>query len=523
VSTLARPALVAAVLLACAAALQPALRSEAWLPQRELLLPALLLLGALALVARALAAPAERRAAGWILAAGAVVGVLAAGFDGVRGIHGTLTLGVGQQRNHFDETGPGGRSLGLRPLGFAVGVERLAASGGGVVLALTGRGSVVLLPGGSVTAGGFRLAQPRIAMTGGVARLRLAASDGTRTEVTDVGPGQPGQAFGTSVELAQYFPDFALDAHQQPFTRSLEPRNPAALLTVTRAGQAWRAFVLQSMPGLHRVEPLGLSFSLLEVEPEQAVELAVHREPAAPFVLAAAVLLGVGTVLAAGRSRRPAASSGAFPDAMLLAAVGLAAALLLVDRGRVLGWSFGLAGSSGRTELAGVGLPLGVALLAALAATVLLVAARVSGEPGGVGLGRAASWLALLAGAVGLVLAFVRAAVLPDPLSLSLAAPLVAVALPLAVVAAVLPLPPASATLPDEEGWLLPGVVALSALATAAIGLAGLAGDGTYATPAAAAALAATLAGLAALQPAGSRWVQLPFWTALLALLARNY
>jgi len=522
VSALGRPGFVLAALLACAAALEPALRSEAWLPQRELLLPALLLLGALALVARALGAKAERRAGAWILAAGATLGVLATGFDGVRGNHGTLTLGVGQQRNHFDETGPGGRPLGLRPLGFTVGVERLAASGGGVVLALGGRDRVVLLPGGSLTVGGFRLAQPRTAMTGGVARLRLAASDGTRTEVTDVGPGQPGQAFGASVELAQYFPDFALDANRQPFTRSQEPRNPAALLTVTRAGQAYRAFVLQSMPGVHRLDALGLTFSLLELEPEQAVEIAVHREPAAPFALAAAVLLAVGTALGAGRARGRA-TPAAFPEAALLAAVCLAAALLLADRGRLLGWSFGLAGTAGRAELAGVGLPLGVALLAALAAAVLLTAARLSGEPGGVTLARTALWLALVTGTVGVLLACVRLAMLPEALSFSLAVPLVAVALPLAAVAAVLPQSPASATLPDPESWLLPSAVTLTALVTAAIGLAGLGADGTYATPLATAAMAATLAGMAALQPVASRWVQLPFWLALLALLARNY
>ena len=127
-------------------------------------------------------------------------------------------------------------------------------------------------------------------------------------------PGAPGRAGDLTIALEQYFPDFALDDRQQPFSRSAEPRNPAALLTIEKGGRAYRAFVLQSMPGVHRVEGLGLAFSLLEIEPERTAEIAVHREPAALAALVGALLLAVGLALLPplppragerGRSRGP--------------------------------------------------------------------------------------------------------------------------------------------------------------------------------------------------------------------------
>ena len=48
------------------------------------------------------------------------------------------------------------------------------------------------------------------------------------------------------------------------------------------------------MPGVHRVEEIGRSFALIDVEPEMSVEIDVHREP-----LAALALLGALLVLAA--------------------------------------------------------------------------------------------------------------------------------------------------------------------------------------------------------------------------------
>jgi hypothetical protein len=88
----------------------------------------------------------------------------AVGVDGVRGHEGTLTLLPGEAGSHFEETGPGGRSLGLRPLGFVVGVERVLP-GGGVALTLAGENAPVELTSGRAVAfGGYRIARPRPAV-----------------------------------------------------------------------------------------------------------------------------------------------------------------------------------------------------------------------------------------------------------------------------------------------------------------------------------------------------------------------
>jgi len=439
----------------------------------------------------------------------------------VRGHHGTLALVPGEARPHFDEAGPDGRPLGLRPLGFAVGAERVLASGV-VALRLPGAGAPVeLTPARSVPFGGHRFARPRATATGGASRLRVAASDGGRTEVADVAPLAPGHALGSTLALEEYFPDFALDDKQRPYSRSSEPRNPAALLAVGRDGATYRAFVLRSMPGVHRVEPLGFTFSLLEIEPELRAEIAVHREPAAPGVLLGAVLLALGVALS--WPSLPAAPSGAFSDeAPVLLGGALVLLLVLVDRGAVLAWSFGLAAEGGRVPLAGVGVVLGAALVLALGGTLLLAAARLAGDgEGSRPVARGALWLAALLVGAALTPALVRLANLPGGPTFGAGRPLAGIGFAAfllvgALLASRAPAPPlVSRAAP----------LALPLLAVAAIGMAVVAGvcgvwrDGTYATPTAAASAAVALLGLGALQPAGARGLRrFAFLLALLAL-----
>jgi hypothetical protein len=336
--------------------------------------------------------------------------------------------------------------------------------------------------------------------TGGPARLRVAASDGTTTQVADVSPGAPGRAFGLAIALAEYFPDFALDENQRPFSRSAEPRNPAALLTVARGGEGHRVFVLQSMPGVHRVEGLGLAFSLLEVAPERAVAIAVHREPAALAVLAGALLLAAGVALSYRFEPGPASGDREAP--VTAAAVAFLALLVLADRGAVLAWTFTVPAGAGRVPLAGVGVLFGTALLAALGGTLLLAAGRLAGNGQGARpVARAALWLAVGLAAAGLLLGAVRvtglggfgAGLLPL-LGLALAAGWLATSL--------LATRPAALPLVSRIGPLaLPlGVLGAMALAIAAA-VSGVLGDGTYTTPSGAAFAASFLLGLAALEP----------------------
>lgn len=260
-------------------------------------LAALLLFVVAALVVRARAATGSRRLAAWLLAAGAVLVLAAVGADGLRGRQGTLSLVPGQARTHFDEIGPEGRSLGLRPLGFTIGLER-SLPGGALALALPGEAEpVVLTPERAVSAGGFRFSRPRAVPTGAAARLRVGISGGGEDVTVDVTPGRPAQVGGLTIALEDYFPDFALDDQRQPFTRSREPRNPGAVLAVESPRGTFRVFVLRSMPGVHRIEPLDRSFALRAVEPEVSAEIEVHREPLAAVALLGALLALVGVAL----------------------------------------------------------------------------------------------------------------------------------------------------------------------------------------------------------------------------------
>jgi hypothetical protein len=509
VSALARPAVLAGLFSLAAVALHPALRAERWLPGRELLLVALLLLALLGLVARAFAAPREARTRAGLAAAGAALVLVGLGGDGLRGRDGTLTLDVGQTSVNYDETGPDGRSLGLRPLGFKIGVE--ARTPAGVVLQLP-QGTAELTDRRALAVGGFRVADPRVTATGEVARLRILASDGRRLELTPDGPTVAGDLV---LSLEQYFPDFALDENQKPFTRSLEPRNPAALLSVARGDQVYRAFVLQSMPGVHRVEPLGLSFSLLDVQPAEQVTLDIHRRPFAAVVLLGAFLSFAGLVLG---SARPNATPGAgSPPAReagpLVAGAGLLACLLLVDSGRALEWSAGLASSGGRVPGPVVGILLGVALIATLAGVLLLSAQRLAASGDVATIARGALWVAVLAAIAGVALALVST--LPGGGTVTL--PLAGIAGAALVVAVALRPPFAGGA-----ALVVPLAALLLVALSAGVGVWSTATHGSYATAATAAASAVALLGLAACEATGFAGARrLALLVATLALFVR--
>jgi MprA protease rhombosortase-interaction domain-containing protein len=277
VDALGRPGVVASLGVALAGVIHPSLRAPEWLPAAPVVVAALALLLALGLVVRA-----RRDAGARLLGLGACLLLASVGYDGVLGRRGSLTLVVGQAKNGFEEEGPGARSLGLRPLGFPIGLERADARVAVLSLASPqGEGTVELTRERSVGRGGFRFGDPRVVPTGEVARLRVAVQGGPETREVDVTPERPGLVEGLQIGLERYFPDFALDGKQQPFSRSPESRNPAAL------------FVIRALPGVHRIEPLDRSFSLTSVEPEVAVRMRVTREPAAPLA-GAGVLLMVG-------------------------------------------------------------------------------------------------------------------------------------------------------------------------------------------------------------------------------------
>jgi hypothetical protein len=520
-TALARPAIVATSLILAAFLLHPAARASVWLPGRDLLLSALLLLCIVTLAGRALAIRGPRRLGGLLLAAGLAAAVLGVGLDGVRGVQGTLQLEAGRASQVFEEKRPAGTSLGLRPLGFTLGVESVAASGGVLLRVPMQPAPVELRPGQAVRIGGLRLALVHLRPTAAVSRLRVAMSDGTRTDVVDLLPGQPARVRDLTIALGEYYPDFALDERQQPFNRSLEPRNPAALLDVERDGVQHRAFVLRSMPGVHRVEALGVAFSLLDLDPLQSAEIAVHREPFAPVVLAGAALLGLALALTAWRFLRGPSAQASEPDDLLPGGALLAVSLVMTDSAGVLGWTFAVRSAGERVVLAGVGPLFGIALLAAVGGALTRAASYADGGTSGRFAARLLLHAAVVSGALGCVLAIVRVSVLPQT-AVAHWLQIAAVSLPVALLAFVLLRTAGTRAATDVLGPPLPLLALAAVLGAVALAVAGLGRHGSYATSAAVSASAVVLLGLAALE--ATRLVALrrvAFLAAALALLAQ--
>jgi hypothetical protein len=303
VSAFGHPAFLAGSSLLLALAVHPGVRALTGLAMPPVAVVGLALFVLLSLLARAREGLA-------LLAAGALVLVAAVAWDGARGERGRLRLGVGEAKANFEEEGLGGEPLGLRPLGVPVSFEQ-ALSGGGVRVRLP-VGSLDLTNDQAATVGAYRLGPVRLVASGEARSLVVSVSGGGETQEAEVTADAPGRAFDLSISIERYFPDFALDARQQPYSKSNEPRNPAALLEVERAGKRYRVFVLQSMPGLHQIDEIGRSFALRAVDPDIVADIGVHREPAAPLALLGTLLTAAGAVVLV-RAKPPSASEAPVP------------------------------------------------------------------------------------------------------------------------------------------------------------------------------------------------------------------
>ena len=361
-SALARPGVLAAVLAAAALALHPALGAARLAARaRPPSCAALLLLAVARRSPRA--RPRRPRAApgrGARPRPGRLVLVGALGVDGAaRAPRHARPSPPGQSRGNFDEAGPG-RPL-ARPAAARLRGRRRARVRGGRRSrspSRAGGAPVELTPRARRRLRRLPLRAARAPRpTGGAARLRVAASDGARTLVADVAPGAPGRAGDLTIALEQYFPDFALDEQQQPFSRSAEPRNPAALLTVEKGGRRTAPSSCSrcraSTASRGSASPSRCSRSSRSGRSRSRCTASRPRSPrssarsswprASPCPSARARARRTSPIadgpVARGRRGPPRRSCS------------------WSDRGAVLGWSFGVAAAAGRVPLAGVGRP----------------------------------------------------------------------------------------------------------------------------------------------------------------------
>jgi len=278
---LSHPLVVAALALLLGLATSPDVRVLSWHPAAGGILAGLAALFVVSLV--------DRRAPRQLVAMGAACLALAVGYDALRGEKGAITLGPGQGTSTFDETGPGERPLGLHPLGTALLLEAIEPDGSVTFVDENAARRIRLTPARAVSVAGYRLGDPRPVPSGGT-RLLLEVAGGASGQAT-VGEGETARIADLDVTVEQYFPDFAVE-NNQPFSRSDEPRNPAALLRVRRGASSWRAFVIRAMPGIHRPEGLDRTLKLVDIVAGEAVRVSVTREPAA-------LLAGLGVLVAA--------------------------------------------------------------------------------------------------------------------------------------------------------------------------------------------------------------------------------
>ena len=511
-----------------------------------------------------------------VVALGVAMMAGAVGYDALRGHQGELSLRAGEGRQRFEETGPARRRLGLRPLDATVAVETITDEE--ATLAVDERGATRrerLAPDGAVSVGRFRLGWERRVLH---SRLVIALEREGTTRTVELASDEPATLEGLEIALERYFPDFALDDKNQPFTRSQEPRNPAALLHVQRGDRPWRVLVLQSMPGIHDVPEIGWRFALRGVLPDPELVIGVHDEPGVwlaaggAFVAVAGLLIGWRRHLAVPRlawltAAAPIAGlvvyaalrgSSRVSVALVMLTVALAAALIALSHGlwrqpagrgqaslalaagtlfvvllvagadrTVLAWRFAASGA----ELPGVGLVLGLLLLAALAGTLLLAADRLTrGASRHAGaLGRRALLLAVGLGIIASGLMVKEAGAfdgVPAPDLAAAGAGVAAATWLLALGAAWLHADGRASTVRSEpEGAHLASLAAaLGIVALLAVGQWAWERHGTYASTPAMHALSAALAGIAAAQPTGFPLARLlAFIAALLGAITASF
>jgi hypothetical protein len=297
VKTLASPAARAVIALLLAAAAHPASDLGSLGTAGHLLLPLLALLGGLSLMLASLRAGAALR----LMAVGVVITLGALGYDELRGRRGRLSLRPEQGTQTFEEEGPGGAILGLRPLGFDLQLQRLSPDGASLSVSAPAHVSPAapIGPHQALAEGAWRLGWRRYEA---LPRLSIDLSRGEKRVDVDVSAELPASVGDLDIELDRYFPDFALDSRNQAYSRSAEPRNPAALLRVRQGNNEWtKVFVLREIPGLHERPDLGVRFSLNAVAMDERVVIGVHQEPAALAAALGVVLALLGLAMGVRR------------------------------------------------------------------------------------------------------------------------------------------------------------------------------------------------------------------------------
>ncbi len=106
----------------------------------------------------------------------------------------------------------------------------------------------------------------------------------------------------TEIQLHRFLPDFVLDENKQPFSRSNEPNNPAALVEITKNGEkAFSGWLFARFPEFSQLHPgkgSSLSAELKNYSASQYSVIHVSRDPGTRFIWAGCILIMLGLALA---------------------------------------------------------------------------------------------------------------------------------------------------------------------------------------------------------------------------------
>jgi cytochrome c biogenesis protein len=234
-------------------------------------------------------------------------------FDGTYGYRGFMSLAAGMRSQTIE---PLAVPAAARQLGFtircdAAGMERYPDGSPRQYwsqVAIEEDGREVLRKriyvNDPLTYKGVRFFQASYGSTGNPRKVDMEASwveDGVaKKEALALTPGRPVKlgANGTTVELADFIPDFVMQGDQIG-TRSDEPRNPAIRLAVTKAGgEQSSVWILPEAPDLSPPNNTGINFQYHGAEMEYTTGLQVAHEPGQWLIWAGCLLLTGGLMMA---------------------------------------------------------------------------------------------------------------------------------------------------------------------------------------------------------------------------------
>ncbi|MGQ9578860.1 MAG: cytochrome c biogenesis protein ResB [Candidatus Aminicenantales bacterium] len=126
----------------------------------------------------------------------------------------------------------------------------------------------------------------------GAGEKRVRARIGEKTSIDEA----------TELLVRHFLPDFVLDENRQPFSRSNEPNNPAALVEIIRNGEkvysGWLFARFPDFSQLHPGKSSPFSVELRNYSASQYSVIHVSRDPGTGFIWAGCILIMLGLALA---------------------------------------------------------------------------------------------------------------------------------------------------------------------------------------------------------------------------------